>query len=1061
MRLGVMRSLAVAVPLALVLGSVGAAVAKPTPTAPPTLTGTPDKVTNATSAAFTWTVVNGTTYTCNLDGTSTACTSSWTKTGLAAGAHTFVLKAKAAGKPAATSYSWTVDLTPPVAPTIAALPSPTSNPVAAVSWTDADPAVVRYTCAIDNGPAALCTSPKTYSGLSEGSHTVTVRAVDAAGNEAPASRSWVVDHTAPFLVSVSGPASPTKLTAASATFSGEPGATFTCSLDGAGASACTSPWSASGLGEGAHALTVTPIDGAANAGVPATVSWTIDLTPPGAPTKVSGPPATSGSPSAEVHFVTAAGTSSVTCAFNGAVAAPCTSPWTVNGLTDLSSNTLSVVGYDVVGNASTPLTVTWSVDLAAPSPAYFVAGPASPSRDTNPAFDFANTDATTSGYECALDGGAFSGCDPDVAGGLHVPVSGDGAHALAVRALDSVGNASATVDWSWVLDTTAPAVPALSGPSGTVASTVASFGFTTDDATATFSCSLDGSAAGACLSPTGLTGLSQGGHSFAVTATDAAGNTATSSASWAVDTVGPVVDAVPPSSPTNASSVPVGFSSADAVSFSCAFDGAAAAPCTSPQTLPAGGDGTHQLVVTGTDAVGNVGVPTVVSWEVDRTGPGTPVADPATVYVRATSVAFSFLSAGADHYTCALDAAAAAACTSPVLLSGLAQGAHTLHVTAYDVLGNASATLDHAFVVDSARPTVTVTLPAVLTGATRATFSESVTGVSTSTLKLAVKGATSPLSARVTCLSATNTVVSCTGPVRSAVVTPVSRLVAGQYYTATVSTLTDVAGNALLPKVVAFRAARVVQDNDLSMSQGWAVRSSTAALGGRYVLASKGGATASYAFRGTGLVWYTATGPTMGTAKVYCGSTYKGTVNNYASAAHWRVARTVRCSSAVANNTLQVVATGLKGSSAGKGTNVVLDAVKVGTTTVSNPSAPTRWAGVSASAASGKRYAVADESGAVVSLVFRGTSVTWQTVLGPTMGKATVYVDGVKVATYDGWAASAKYGVRRVFAKRWNATTKQWVAMNDAVHTLKIVPTGTSRTGATGKRVAVDLLTVA
>jgi hypothetical protein len=46
---------------------------------------------------------------------------------------------------------------------------------------------------------ASCTSPKSYSGLSDGNHTFSVYSVDAAGNvgTTPATRSWTVDTTPP------------------------------------------------------------------------------------------------------------------------------------------------------------------------------------------------------------------------------------------------------------------------------------------------------------------------------------------------------------------------------------------------------------------------------------------------------------------------------------------------------------------------------------------------------------------------------------------------------------------------------------------------------------------------------------------------------------------------------------------------------------------------------------------------------------------------------------------------------------------------------------------------
>jgi hypothetical protein len=126
---------------------------------------------------------------------------------------------------------------------------------------------------------------------------------------------------------------------------------------------------------------------------------------------------------------------------------------------------------------------------------------------------------------------------------------------------------------------------------------------------------------------------------------------------------------------------------------------------------------------------------------------------------------------------------------------------------------------------------------------------------------------------------------------------------------------------------------------------------------------------------------------------------------------------------------------------------VVLDAVKVGTTLTSNPVVTQRWATAASSLASGGRYALGDQKGESFSLQFRGTSITWRTLLGRGMGKASVYVDGKIKGTYDQFATTTKAGSRT-----WKLT--------DKVHTIRVVVTGTHRTGATGNRVVLDLLTV-
>jgi Bacterial Ig domain/Chitobiase/beta-hexosaminidase C-terminal domain len=62
----------------------------------------------------------------------------------------------------------------------------------------ADERGASFACELDGGGFRPCSSPQSYDGLAEGSHTFAVQAVDAAGNLGPAStRTWLVDTTPP------------------------------------------------------------------------------------------------------------------------------------------------------------------------------------------------------------------------------------------------------------------------------------------------------------------------------------------------------------------------------------------------------------------------------------------------------------------------------------------------------------------------------------------------------------------------------------------------------------------------------------------------------------------------------------------------------------------------------------------------------------------------------------------------------------------------------------------------------------------------------------------------
>lgn len=76
---------------------------------------------------------------------------------------------------------------------------------------------------------------------------------------------------------------------------------------------------------------------------------------------------------------------------------------------------------------------------------------------------------------------------------------------------------------SAVTDTTPPDTTITSGPTGSTTATDASFSFSATEPSA-FQCELDGAAWSTCTSPQAYSGLAVGSHTFAVRATDTAGN---------------------------------------------------------------------------------------------------------------------------------------------------------------------------------------------------------------------------------------------------------------------------------------------------------------------------------------------------------------------------------------------------------------------------------------------------------------------------------------------------------------------------------------------------------
>ena len=287
-----------------------------------------------------------------------------------------------AGNPLAQDKSWSF--------TTAALPQDTIPPETAIDSGPSETVSGRtatftfssseasstFECKLDDANFVPCTSPKDYSELADGSHTFSVKAIDAAGNTdpTPASRTWTVDTAAPETTIDLGPSG--TITVADATFafsSSEAGATFECSLDGAAYSACTSPESYTSLSNGSHTFEVKAKDGAGNVdATPASRTFSVEVPPPPPDdttppetTIDSGPSGTVNSSSASFAFSSDEAGSTFECKLDASTFASCTSPKAYGGLSN-GSHTFEVRATDAAGNTdATPASRTWTVDTNA------------------------------------------------------------------------------------------------------------------------------------------------------------------------------------------------------------------------------------------------------------------------------------------------------------------------------------------------------------------------------------------------------------------------------------------------------------------------------------------------------------------------------------------------------------------------------------------------------------------------------------------------------------------------------------------------------------------------
>ena len=426
-------------------------------TTPPetTIDSGPSGTISSGDANFTFSSsAAGSTYECRMDGEPfSACVSPKSYTALAAGDHTFSVRAKdAAGNADATpaSHSFTVappDTTPPETTIDIGPLEGSTSALQDVSFTFTSSEVgSTLECSLDSAAYTVCTSPKTYINLSEGSHTFSVKAADAAGNidASPASTTWTVDTTAPETTIDSGPSGTTTVAEATFAFSSEDGATYECRLDGAAYSACTSPKSYTNLYDGSHTFDVRATDGAGNVDAPpASSTFTVEVPPP-------------------------------------------------------PQNT-------------TPQDTT--ID----------SGPSGTVSNSKASFAFSSSEEAGSTFECSLDGSAFERCSSPKE---YTDLS-DGSHVFSVKATAAAGDTDASpAGRTWTVDTTSPETTIDKGPAdgATLSSGDVSFSFSSDEASSTFECRLDGAAFASCTSPQDYTGHSESLHTFEVRATDGAGN---------------------------------------------------------------------------------------------------------------------------------------------------------------------------------------------------------------------------------------------------------------------------------------------------------------------------------------------------------------------------------------------------------------------------------------------------------------------------------------------------------------------------------------------------------
>jgi hypothetical protein len=402
---------------------------------------------------------------------------------------------------------------------------------------------------------------------------------------------------------------------------------------------------------------------------------------------------------------------------------------------------------------------------------------------------------------------------------------------------------------------------------------------------------------------------------------------------WTVDATPPPAPSVSgPAAITKATTATFTITSTeDFVTFTCALDGGAAAPCQSGVTYSPVANGTHSLLVTSSDGVGNTATKTV-TWKVDTIAPTASVAVPLSltapvvvtfsepvtaplVAVRVTETTTSL----PGTLTCQDAAAATVPCATGAVTTASYQTGRLVPGQRYTVLvapagattadlaGNALATSSVPF---RALTTVQENSPAV---------AHAWRGVRT-TAALGGSYVTERLGGAYAVYSFTGTAVTwytVTGRdqgTASVYVDGVRKALVNNYAASTsyqvartVSGLSNAkhelrivvngargaaSGTNTLVAVDGLKIGSTVVSSP-AMGLAWKKLGATAASAGAYTLADLAGAAVTMTFRGTAVHWYTVTGRNHGKAQVFVDGVLKATFDNYSAATAYGVRRSV------------------------------------------------------------------------------------------------------------------------------------------------------------------------
>ena len=422
-------------------------------------------------------------------------------------------------------------------PSIVSKPkNPTNNANPTFAFQSVDTAA-SYKCSLTplGAPDVLqnCTSPVTYGATAAGGSTAAigstipladdtyvfkVEGIGAAGTSFLNSYLFRIDTVVPVVSITSTPASPSNDNTPTFAFTADKaGTTFQCSLS-TGADnfqLCTSPITYPAQPDGNYTFKVFAVDPAGNQSATVSSALVIDTTAPSVSASPAGGVFTAPqsvvltASEAATVFYTTDGTTPTTASTSGP------SPLTVSVPGSL---TLKYFAKDTAGNTGAVASQVYQIGSVT-----ITQNPPTLTNSNTPTFAWTDAVAGQT-FTCSLvlqsAADSFSPCTSPIT----YPAKPDGAYRFVVK--DSAGTSASFL---FTIDTTPPVVTLTQNPANPLASSTATFAFTSNETGTTFQCSFGlqtaADAFSACTSPTSYSGLADGAYVFKVKGTDQATNT--------------------------------------------------------------------------------------------------------------------------------------------------------------------------------------------------------------------------------------------------------------------------------------------------------------------------------------------------------------------------------------------------------------------------------------------------------------------------------------------------------------------------------------------------------